>query len=223
MTEENWGPSSLGDLRTAPGAHGTAPTLLVGVTRHNSTERRGNCRPRKRSPLMICSIAGLRKSTGCLSHPSQALVTKQQLSAITSSQSLKTFVISCFLHFPAILIVSVKRQQLFSRGLSLEHIDSEQRMGASVCQTKEAASWGGLLCQGQQDQAQSGGAAGPPDAQPSEETPARWWRPSVPGCRRPSPTGQVSTCCLNLGVSVAIPLTRVPLKLGNLRIPCFPG
>lgn len=29
-----------------------------------------------------------------------------------------------------VLIVSVKRQHLFSWGLSLEHIDSEQRMGA---------------------------------------------------------------------------------------------
>lgn len=132
-------------------------------------------------------------------------VTKQQLSATASSWSLKTFVISCFLHFPAILIVSVKRQQLFSWGLSLEHIDSEQRMGASVCKTKEAASSGGLegtlwpLCQGQQDQA---GAEGTPlDGH-------------TPGCQRPVPQAE-SPGLLGLGSFTLLP--RLCLELRLLR------
>lgn len=97
---------------------------------------------------MPCSLTMLLKSHRLPGPSFTSAHHEAATSAITSSWSPKTFVISCLLHFPAILIVSVKRQQLFSWGLSLEHIDSEQRMGASVCKTKEAASWGGLLCQG---------------------------------------------------------------------------
>lgn len=39
-----------------------------------------------------------------------------------------------------VLTVSVKRQQLFSWGLSLEHIDSEQRMGASSAKQNKGSS-----------------------------------------------------------------------------------
>lgn len=122
---------------------GPPDAARVRVTGHSRTESPDNCSPRKMSHLMTSSITVLMKSHHGLGHPSRVSVTEQQLSATTSSWSLKTFVISCFLHFPMILIVSAKRQQLFSWGLSLEHIDSEQRMGASVCKTKEAASWGG--------------------------------------------------------------------------------
>lgn len=43
-----------------------------------------------------------------------------------------------------VIIVSFKMQKLFSCGLSLEHIGSEQRIEASICKTKEAAWKGGL-------------------------------------------------------------------------------
>lgn len=100
----------------------------------------------------------------------------------------------------------------------MEHIDSEQRMGASVCKTKEAASWGGLermpwlLCQGQQDRPGAEGWRCPPGCPSSLKR--ALLDGGTPGRRRP--------CPLDLAASVAVLLSRLALKLWILWVSVLP-